>query len=49
MTDSRRISICIPTWERFEMLFKSFEQVISDKRVCKITIKLNTINGNYSR
>ncbi len=32
------ISIVIPTWERYEMLLESFEQVIHDERIGSITI-----------
>ena len=38
MQDNRKISICIPTWERDGLLFKSFEQVHDDERVSEIII-----------
>lgn len=34
----RKISIAIPTYERFEMLFESFEKVYNDDRVSEIVI-----------
>lgn len=34
----RKISICIPTYQRTDLLFKSFEQVYDDDRVDEIVI-----------
>jgi len=33
-----KLSICIPTYERYEMLFQSFEQVYDDPRIDEIVI-----------
>ena len=38
MEDNRKISIVIPTFNRFELLFKSFETVYDDDRVKEIVI-----------
>jgi glycosyltransferase involved in cell wall biosynthesis len=38
MWDDRKISIAIPTYQRFEMLFESFEKVYDDERVSEIII-----------
>jgi len=38
MAEDRRISLCIPTWNRFEMVFESFEQVADDWRIDEIVI-----------
>lgn len=32
------ISICIPTWNRFDLLFKSFEHVINDPRIDSVIV-----------
>lgn len=34
----RKISICIPTWNRYEMTIKAIEQVLYDKRIAEIVI-----------
>jgi glycosyltransferase involved in cell wall biosynthesis len=36
--DNRKISLCIPTWERTNMLFESFARVIDDDRISEIII-----------
>lgn len=36
--DYRKISVCIPTWEREEMLFESFMGVYDDSRISEIII-----------
>lgn len=36
--DNRKISICIPTWERTDLLFESFAQIYNDDRVSEIVI-----------
>jgi glycosyltransferase involved in cell wall biosynthesis len=36
--DDRKISICIPTWERTDLLLDSFASVYSDNRVSEIVI-----------
>lgn len=38
MTDSRRLSICIPTFERVELTMESFANVYHDERVSEIVI-----------
>lgn len=38
MIDNRKISICIPTWNRYDMPIKAIEQVIDDDRVSEIVI-----------
>lgn len=38
MLDERRISICIPTYNRVGMTLESFEQVYEDERVSEIVI-----------
>ena len=32
------ISICIPTWERYELLLNSFDKVVKDERVGEVVI-----------
>ena len=34
----KKISLCIPTWNRYEMLFESFANVINDERISEIVI-----------
>lgn len=36
--DNRKISLCIPTWEREEMLYESFMGVYEDPRISEIVI-----------
>lgn len=36
--DYRKISVCIPTWERLELLFESFSIVLSDIRISEVVI-----------
>lgn len=38
MTDERRISLCIPTWNRLELLIDSFINVLYDERISEIVI-----------
>lgn len=38
MSDTRKISLCIPTYNRFELLIESFVDVLSDDRVEEIII-----------
>lgn len=38
MADDRRISICIPNYNRTDMLLEAFEKVYSDERVSEIVI-----------
>ena len=38
MIDSRKISICIPSWERSEMTIESFLDVYNDERISEIII-----------
>lgn len=36
--DYRKISLCIPTWERVELLFEAFSSVLSDRRISEVII-----------
>lgn len=36
--DNRKISICIPTWNRFELTINSFSKILNDDRVSEIII-----------
>lgn len=38
MPDERKISVCIPTWERVEMTVESFSKVYHDERVGEVVI-----------
>ena len=38
MVDERRISICIPTFQRVDMTLDSFKEVYDDERVSEIII-----------
>lgn len=38
MPDDRKISLCIPTWNRTDLLLESFEKVYSDDRISEIVI-----------
>lgn len=38
MEDNRRISLCIPTWNRFEQTIESFMDVYADPRIGEIII-----------
>lgn len=34
----KQVSLCIPTWNRFDLLFKSFEHVINDPRIHSVIV-----------
>ena len=36
--DNRKISICIPTWNRFQMTINAFAQVLADDRVDEVVL-----------
>ena len=36
--DNRKITISLPTWNRDDLLFQSFEKVYNDERVSEIII-----------
>lgn len=36
--DNRKISICIPTWDRVSMTLQAFEKVLNDERVSEIVL-----------
>lgn len=38
MEQDRKLSLCIPTWNRFELLIDSFLHVLHDDRISEITI-----------
>lgn len=38
MQDDRKISLCIPNWNRTDLLVESFEKVYSDNRIYEIVI-----------
>lgn len=38
MKDERKISLCIPTWNRTNLLFESFLDVIDDERISEVVI-----------
>lgn len=38
MTDPKPISLCIPTYERTDLLFESFQEVIDDDRISEVVI-----------
>ena len=42
-----KISICIPTYERDEILLESFSEIISDDRVSEIII-LDDCSSNFN-
>lgn len=46
----RKISICIPTYNRYEMTIKSIEQVLNDSRIAEIVIIDDcSTNGDTTR
>jgi glycosyltransferase involved in cell wall biosynthesis len=46
----RKISLCVPTWNRFEFTTKCFEQVLNDERVQEVIIcDDNSTDGSYER
>jgi len=40
----RKISLCVPTWNRFDFTIKCFEQVINDERIQEIIISDDNSN-----
>lgn len=38
MQDNRTISLCIPTWERTDMVIEAFKDVYSDERISEIIL-----------
>jgi glycosyltransferase involved in cell wall biosynthesis len=43
-----KISLCVPTWNRFEFTIKCFEQVLHDERIKEIVISDdNSTDGSY--
>ena len=45
-----KISLCIPTWNRFDFTIKCFEQVLNDERIQEIIISDdNSTDGSYER
>jgi glycosyltransferase involved in cell wall biosynthesis len=36
--ENRKVSICVPTWNRFDFTTKCFEQVLNDERVGEVVI-----------
>ena len=45
-----KISICIPTWNRYDLTKKCFEQVLNDDRIAEILINDdNSTDGSYQR
>ena len=45
-----KISICIPTWNRYDLTKKCFEQVLNDDRIAEILINDdNSIDGSYQK
>lgn len=50
MADDRKISLCIPTWNRFELLIDSFINVLHDDRIFEIVICDDASdNGSYEK
>lgn len=50
MIDQRKISISIPTWQRFEMVIESFAAVLHDERVSEIILVDDfSQDGSYER
>ena len=46
----RKISICVPTWNRFDFTIKCFEQILNDERVQEVIIcDDNSTDGSYER
>lgn len=44
--DNRKISICLPTYNRYQMTLESFAQVIDDKRISEIIISDDASTDN---
>lgn len=48
--DNRKVSICIPTFNRYEMTIESFAQVLSDPRVDEVVIVDDcSTDGSFER
>lgn len=48
--DNRKISICIPTYNRYEMTIESFAQVLDDPRVGEVVIADDcSTDGSYEK
>lgn len=46
----RQISICVPTWNRYDFTIKCFEQVLNDERIQEFIIyDDNSTDGSYER
>lgn len=46
MEDKRKISLCIPTWERIQMTLDSFSEVYDDSRISDIQIVDDSSSDN---
>lgn len=58
--DNRKISVCIPTWDRVSMTIQAFEKVLNDERVSEIVLcddcsddsvfqQLKSLTANYPK
>ncbi len=47
MEDNRKISLCIPVYNRFELLLESFDKVKDDPRISEICIYSDGSNTDY--
>jgi len=46
----KKISICVPTWHRFDLTIKCFEKVLTDERIQEIIINDDaSTDGSYER
>lgn len=46
----RKISLCVPTWNRFDFTIRCFEQVLHDERIQEVIISDdNSTDGSYER
>jgi len=46
----KKLSLCVPTWNRFDFTIKCFEQIINDERVEEFVINDDNSNdGSYER
>ena len=48
--DNRKIGICCPTWNRFDLTIKAFEQVLDDDRIISVTLSDdNSTDDSYEK
>ena len=45
-----RITICVPTWNRFELTTKCFSRILNDSRISEIVINDdNSTDGSFEK